>query len=72
MGKISIKRLWLAYIKNLKLVMKEVNKLVQELSGKIVISSDHGNLFGEFLRFGHIPFLRLKHLVKVPWLVVKK
>jgi len=68
--KLSVKRVWIAYIKTLNMVLKEVDKLVQELHGKIVISSDHGNLLGEYLRFGHIPHLRLKHLVKVPWFVI--
>ena len=53
------------------MAMKEVDKLLQELSGTIVISSDHGNLMGEYMRFGHIPHLRVKNLVKVPWFVIK-
>ena len=56
---------------NLKLVMKEVKKLFDELHGKVVITSDHGNHLGEYRVFGHMKGLRTKQLVKVPWLVVK-
>lgn len=70
-GIISIKTLWKGYIKNLKIVMNEVYKLVQELSGKIIITSDHGNHLGEYMIFGHISHLRTKELVKVPWFVIK-
>ncbi len=70
-GEISLKRVWIAYIRTLKLVMKEVYNLVEYLNGKVVITSDHGNLMGEFMKFSHIPFLRVKHLVKVPWVILK-
>lgn len=71
LGEVPIERVWKGYKENLKLVMDEVKRLVDELYGKVVITSDHGNHFGEYLVFGHMKGLRTKQLVKVPWLVVK-
>lgn len=70
-NKIPLRRVWIAYIRTLRLVMNEIYKLVDQLNGKVVISSDHGNLMGEYFKFSHIPHLRVKHLVKVPWLILK-
>lgn len=70
-GIIPIKTLWKAYIKNLKIVMEEVYKLVQILPGKVIITSDHGNHLGEYMVFGHISHLRTKELVKIPWFIIK-
>jgi len=61
-----------AYFNNLKLVWKYVRKLLKHLSGKIIISSDHGNLLGEYDLFGHPPCFYVPELVKVPYLVIKK
>ena len=70
-GIIPIKTLWKGYIKNLKIVMDDVYKLVQKLPGKVVITSDHGNHLGEYMLFGHLSHLRTKELVKVPWYIIK-
>jgi len=70
-GKLSMKRIWKAYIKTFLIAMKEVYKIVQELQGKVIITSDHGDLFGEYLLYGHHMNLRAKKLVKVPWFVIK-
>ncbi|MHA1195487.1 MAG: hypothetical protein ACTSRH_05180 [Promethearchaeota archaeon] len=69
--KIQMKEFWKAYIENLKIVMKYVSILLKELNGKIVITSDHGNLVGEYMLFGHFSHLRSKYLVKVPWLEIE-
>jgi hypothetical protein len=70
-GKLPLRRAWKAYLKNLKIVMKEVYRLVDKLSGKVVVSSDHGNLVGEYMFFGHIDNMRAENLVKVPWHIIK-
>lgn len=72
LGKISLEFVWKGYENNLKLVMKHVSKLIKNLSGKVVITSDHGNLLGEYGMYGHGSILRLKELVKVPWWIAKK
>lgn len=71
LGEVPIEKVWKGYKENLKLVMDEVKRLVDELYGKVVITSDHGNHLGEYMVFAHMSGLRTEELVKVPWLVVK-
>jgi hypothetical protein len=66
-----------AYRHNLKYVFENVQDLLQSLDGKTVISSDHGNVFGErsfpipFREWGHPPTTFTEELVKVPWFVIE-
>lgn len=61
-----------AYQDNLRLVLEEVEKLIEDLEGRIVISSDHGECFGEKFILEHPPGVYVEELVKVPWLVIDK
>jgi len=61
---------YISYENNLKYVLIEVERLMNTIEGKTVITADHGNSFGEYGKFGHevqvlenIPSQRL-----VPWL----
>ena len=64
------------YVENLKIAMPYVVKLCKILDGRIAITSDHGEGFGERL-FGFLPIriyghpqgVRVKQLVEVPWFV---
>ncbi len=68
-GRVSLPDARKAYEENLSLVLKEVWKLVELLNGKkIVVTSDHGNLFGEYGLFGHPARICVPELVQVPWL----
>ncbi|WP_231186430.1 hypothetical protein [Haladaptatus sp. DYF46] len=66
-----------AYEENLRLVFPHVQKLIDEIPGKTVVSADHGNLLGDRLSpipvraYGHPRGLRAPELVKVPWFVVE-
>ena len=71
-GKISIRELRRAYMENLILVLNEVEKLIDVLEGKIVITSDHGQLLGEKFELGHPAEIYFKELIEIPWLVVDK
>lgn len=71
-GKIPINKLKKAYEDNLKLVLKEVQRLIEKLEGKIVITSDHGECFGEWFVFSHPWGVYIKELVEVPWLTIEK
>lgn len=79
-GKLSIPREELRhmYIDNLKYVLKDVDGLLNEISGKTVITSDHGNYVGEraspipIKEYGHPRGLYDDSVVKVPWLEVEK
>ncbi len=66
-----------AYRENLRIALNYVEKLLNILSGKIVVSSDHGEAFGEKLHplipikvYGHYIGVKIEPLIKVPWLVV--
>ena len=67
-GKDKLKEL---YQQDLELALKEVEKLLEELDGKVVITSDHGESFGENLEWGHPLKSKNPVLVEVPWLEVK-
>ena len=61
-----------AYRKNIEIVLKAVEKLLPYLDGKVVITSDHGNLFGEYFLYAHPYGIYVRPLVEVPWLEVEK
>jgi hypothetical protein len=64
-----------AYRENLKIVLKETKTLLEELSGRTVVTADHGELLGERLSpipvrgYGHPVGLYHDALVEVPWLI---
>lgn len=61
-----------SFRKNLDLVLRQVEKLIEDLNGKTVITADHGEMFGEYGLYGHIPGMYTEELVKVPWLEVRE
>ena len=60
-----------AYADNVKYVVKHAKKLVESLDGRTVITSDHGELFGEHGLYEHPYGLYVRELIEVPWHVVK-
>jgi hypothetical protein len=71
-GNTSKEEVWAAYKENLELGLNEAEKLKDNLKGKTVISSDHGNLLGEEVfplvdDYGHTPGVLVEKNVKVPW-----
>ena len=78
-GKVPLEVAINKYRENLEIAMEYVIKLIDYLHGKIVITSDHGEAFGERMHFlipkriyGHVSGVRIKPLVKVPWYVIYK
>ena len=59
------------YEENLRLAMEEVQDLVKDLDGKVVVTSDHGEAFGEQGVWEHHIETHIPALVEVPWLEVK-
>jgi hypothetical protein len=57
-----------AYEANVRIVLKNVAKLVNRLQGKIVVTSDHGELLGEKNEYYHRPQHYISHLIDVPYL----
>lgn len=74
-GKISINEVRKSYQESLNIVLENVNELIQEINGKSIITSDHGELLGDRIypftnrRYGHIR-PQCKQLRMVPWLTV--
>lgn len=69
-GPVSEDELKKAYRENLEIVWDEVKSLLDELDGKTVITSDHGEMLGEKLfgrkRYGHGRYHTAKLRI-VPW-----
>jgi hypothetical protein len=64
-----------AFDENLELVLPYVEELLDELGGKTVVTSDHGQMLGErgfpvpIPGYGHPPGVYNEALTRVPWLV---
>ncbi|UHH26536.1 LTA synthase family protein [Halobacterium noricense] len=75
-GEIDRETVWQLYRANLDAVFDEAYELGQELPGRAVMTSDHGNLLGERVwpfpvkLYGHPEGVRHPGLVEVPWAVL--
>lgn len=64
-----------AYYRNFDAVLPSIERLFNSVEGKIVVTSDHGNMLRERARpvpvreWGHPPGIYTDQLVTVPWLV---
>ena len=62
-----------AYRENLKLVLEEVERLISNISGKTVITSDHGQAIGDraypipYKEYGHPSKMFIDELIKIPY-----
>jgi hypothetical protein len=76
LGHVTVSRddLWAMYMENLTYVLEHVAELLATISGKTVITSDHGNYVGErawpipIREYGHPRGLYDDEVVRVPWL----
>lgn len=69
-GEVDRERVWNVYRENLAVVLPYVSELLEKLNGKTVVTSDHGNAFGEWGVYGHPGSAYISPLVNVPWLVI--
>jgi hypothetical protein len=73
---VTEQKVWKAYRENLELVLEDVEELLNIVSGRTVITADHGNLIGDRLSpipvrgYGHPGGLRAPELVTVPWHII--
>lgn len=64
-----------AYDENLELVLEEVGELLDNLTGRVVVTADHGELLGDrsgplpYRKYGHPKGIHVPELVEIPWLV---
>ncbi|QSG14973.1 hypothetical protein [Halapricum desulfuricans] len=56
-----------AYDANLDYVMDDVELLLENVDGKVVVSADHGNALGEWGQWGHRPSIPHPGMRRVPW-----
>lgn len=74
---ISRNVIWKAHRENLELALEEIGTLLEDLDGRTVITSDHGQLIGDRMfplpvrGYGHPGSLYQSELVDVPWLAVE-
>jgi hypothetical protein len=74
-GDLSVSResIWRAYRATLDRALPAVERLLDELDGRVVVTADHGNMVGERARpvpvveWGHPAGLYTEQLVRVPW-----
>ena len=66
-GKVTEQRVREAYEANLAYVLASVKKLRENVDGRIVLTADHGNLFGEWGLYGHPMHTPVPALLAVPW-----
>ena len=76
-GDVSVERARKAYCETLDLALGEVETLLQAVEGRVVVSADHGEMFGESPYpllgelYEHARHPRTEELCQVPWLVVE-
>jgi hypothetical protein len=69
--------IWEAYDRNLDMVLESVSTLLVSISGKTIVTADHGNMVGDrawpvpIREWGHPYGIYTEELVKVPWLIVQ-
>lgn len=67
-------QIWEAFVENLELAIPHVERIWESVSGKVVVSADHGNMMGERMypipakMWGHPPKIDHPVLTEVPWL----
>lgn len=66
-GEYDVDEVWADYGQNLLAVLDEVERLVDNIDGSVVITADHGNAIGEFGIYGHPSHVPLPSLKRVPW-----
>lgn len=69
-GELNRETVWQLYRDTLRVALPEVQRLVDEIPGKTVISADHGNAFGENGIYGHPGKTHHQTLNKIPWLEI--
>lgn len=69
-GELSETEVRTAYRENLELTLPHVSELIESVSGRVAVTSDHGNAFGQKGVYGHTPGVFLPEIVEVPWLDV--
>lgn len=71
-GEGDSEEVWELYKDNLRLVLDEVELLLENIDAdNVVVTADHGNAFGEYSIYGHPEGMLLPCIKKVPWIVTE-
>lgn len=68
-GEFDREEVWHDYGENLLAVLDDVERVFEEVDGRIVVTSDHANLMGEWGLYGHPSYVPSPTLKRVPWAV---
>ncbi|WP_128226302.1 hypothetical protein [Halobacteriaceae bacterium SHR40] len=74
---VDVKEVKKAYTENLQVVLEHVKDLLVNIDGKIIITSDHGEMLGERMYpipvrgYDHFHSLYLPELIEVPWVEIE-
>jgi|SRR3989339_344448 len=71
-GKVTKEQVWKAYQGNFDLILKEIKNNLIHFKGKKIISSDHGDCFGEYGIYAHPGGTYVPELIEVPWFEIKE
>ncbi len=66
-GELDRKQVWDAYESNLRYALDSVEGLLENVDGRVALTADHGNLFGEWGLYGHPMHTPVPALLAVPW-----
>jgi len=66
-GEADPDRVWDAYLANLEYALASVGTLLENVDGRVAVTADHGNLFGEWGLYGHPMYVPVPALLSVPW-----
>jgi hypothetical protein len=66
-GEIDSETVWSAYEANLRYVLESVETLLENVEGRVAITADHANCFGEWGLYGHPMYTPVPALLAVPW-----
>jgi membrane-anchored protein YejM (alkaline phosphatase superfamily) len=59
---------WELYLDNLRIALQSIQRLLENTAAEtVVITADHGDLFGELGQYGHPEGVAHPNLKKVPW-----
>jgi hypothetical protein len=67
---VSQKEVYAAYLQNLREVLNSVDRLLKNIDGgRVAITADHGELFGEWNAYAHPAAFPHPAVRKVPWII---
>lgn len=70
-GRFDRDEIWEDYGRNLLRVLDEVETLLRNVEGRVVVTADHGNAMGEWGIYGHPRDVPLPVIKRVPWAVAQ-